>query len=83
VRGFGLATFEQTLLVEVYNEMGEVVGSQPIMVDAPDIGYPGSFEANVSYTVSEAGYGRIVVQDISPAFGGISHLSSVEVYLTP
>jgi hypothetical protein len=83
VTGFGLASFEQTLLVEVLDEDGEVVGSQPVIVDAPDLGEPGHFQADVSYEVSEPGPGRILVRDVSPAFGGNSHLSSVEVNLEP
>lgn len=83
VAGFGLAGFEQTLLVQVFDEDGEVVGSQPVMVAAPDLGEPGPFQADIAYTVSAAGPGRVVVRDISPAFGGDAHLSSVEVNLAP
>jgi hypothetical protein len=83
VSGFGLASFEQTLLVEVLDEDGDVVGSQPVMVSSPGLGEPGPFQANVSYQVSSAGPGRIVVRDISPAFGGDTHRSSVEVDLAP
>ncbi len=83
VIGFALASFEQTLLVEVLDENGDVVGSEPVMVDAPDLGQPGPFEVHVEYTVSVAQAGRVVVRDISPAFGGDTHLSSVEVNLAP
>lgn len=83
VEGFGLAGFEQTLLIEVLDQDGAVVGSQPVMVEAPDLGFPGPFSADVPYTVSASGPGRIVVRDISPAFGGNAHLSSVEVNLEP
>jgi hypothetical protein len=83
VRGFGLAGFEQTLLVEVHDEEGEVVGSEPVIVDAPDLGQPGFFDVEVEYTVNQAQHGRIVVRDVSPAFGGDAHLSSVEVNLAP
>ena len=83
VSGFGLASFEQTLLVEVLDENGDVICSEPVMVAAPDLGEPGPFEADIDYTLSEAGPGRIVVRDVSPAFGGTTHLSSVEVSLAP
>lgn len=83
VEGFGLASFEQTLLVEVQDTSGAVVGSMPVIVDAPDLGQPGTFSGDVSYTVSEAGPGRIVVRDVSPAFGGNTHLASVEINLSP
>jgi hypothetical protein len=32
--GYALASFEQTLLVEVHNVDGEVVGLQPVTVNA-------------------------------------------------
>lgn len=83
VEGFGLAGFEGTLVIEIQDAEGNVVGSQPIIVEAPDIGLPGPFSAEVIYLVGEAGPGRVVVRDISPAFGGDSHLSSVEISLEP
>jgi hypothetical protein len=83
VEGFGLAGFEQTLLIEVYDADGSLVGSQPIIVKAPDLGLPGPFSADILYAVAVTGPGRIVVRDVSPAFGGDSHLASVEVMLEP
>ena len=83
VEGFGLASFEQTLVAEVLDADGNVIGMEPITVQAPDLGIPGPFSAEVSYTLSEAGPGRIVVRDISPAHGDNTHLSSVEVNLEP
>jgi hypothetical protein len=83
VEGFGLGGFEQTLVVEIIDQSGGVVGLMPITVDAPDLGFPGFIIADVPYTLGMAGPGRIVVRDISPAFGGDSHLSSVEVTLEP
>lgn len=83
VRGFGWASFEQTLVAEVYDAGGARVGQAPITVAAPDLGQPGPFEVEVPYSVSGPGPGRIVVLDPSPAFGGPVHLSSVEVQLRP
>jgi hypothetical protein len=83
VSGFALASFEQTLVVDVIDEEGNVVGSQPLIVDAPDLGQPGPFSAAVPYTVSAPGPGRIVVRDPSVAFDGDVHLASVEVELFP
>lgn len=81
VSGRGLASFEQTLIVELLDAEGEVIDSQPIIVDAPDLGQPGEFSTELSYTVAETTPARIVVRDPSPAFGGDVHLSSVEVTL--
>ncbi|HEY5573086.1 MAG TPA: Gmad2 immunoglobulin-like domain-containing protein, partial [Anaerolineales bacterium] len=83
VEGFGLASFEQHLLVEVYDEQGSLAGSQPVTVQSPEMGHPGPFSADVSYNVQTAGAGRVVVRDPSPAFNGDVHLSSVEVRLEP
>ena len=83
VEGFALASFEQTLLIDILDEQGNVVGSQPVTVQAPDLGQPGPFSADVVYTVTASGPGRVVVRDVSPAFGGDTHLSSVEITLEP
>lgn len=83
VRGFALASFEQTLVVEVYDQAGNLVGSKPIMTSAPDMGLPGPFDDVVTYTVGSSGAGRIVVRDPSVAYDGDYHISSVEVTLEP
>lgn len=83
VEGYGLASFEQTLLIEVLDASGAILGSLPVVVQAPDVGQPGSFQADVAYGATSAGAGRIVVRDVSPAFGGDTHLTSVDVHLGP
>ena len=83
VRGFALASFEQTLVIDVYDQAGNLVGSKPIMTSAPDIGLPGPFDDTVTYVVGSAGPGRIVVRDPSVAYVGDYHISSVEVTLAP
>jgi hypothetical protein len=40
----------------------------------------GPFQADIPYTGGGTGAGRIVVRDISPAFGGDFHLASVEIH---
>lgn len=83
VEGIGLASFENTLVISILNADGITIAEQPVMVAAPDWGMPGPFSAEVPYTVGVSQPGRIVVRDISPAFGGDSHLASVEVNLAP
>ena len=68
MEGFALATFEQTLLIEILDSEGNVAGTESVIVQAPELGQPGPFSADVAYTVTEAGPGRIVVRDPSPAF---------------
>jgi hypothetical protein len=83
VEGFALASFEQHLVVEVYDLDGNLIGFSPVTVTAPDLGIPGPFMVDVPYTLAAAGPGRIVVRDPSVAFEGDVHLSSVEVMLSP
>lgn len=81
VRGRGLASFEQTLIVELLDEEGRLITSTPLMVQAVDLGEWGTFEATLSYEISGEMPARVVVYDPSPAFGGEVHLASVEVTL--
>lgn len=83
VSGFGQASFEQTLVIEVQDEQGNVVGSEPVIVEGPGLGEPGAFSVNVAYSVTSAGPGRIVVRDPSPAFGGDTYVTTVEITLEP
>lgn len=84
VEGLGLASFEQTLVIDVLDEAGRFLASVPVTVAAPDLGQPGPFSADIPYTLSSASTaGRVQVRDVSPAHGGNSHLSSVEVTLNP
>lgn len=83
VEGFALASFEQTLVVEVYDGDGNRVGMQAVIVQAPDMGIPGPFSADVPYQVGSPGPGRILVRDPSPAFDGDIHLASIEITLEP
>jgi hypothetical protein len=83
VSGFGLASFENTLVVEVLDANGNRLDSAPVTVGAPDLGQPGPFAAALFYTVDKVQPGRIIVRDPSVAFGGAVHISSVEVQLQP
>lgn len=83
IEGVGIASFEGTFVLDVLDSSGAIVGSQPVIVSSPDLGLPGTYSANVLYSVVDSGPGRIVVRDPSPAFGGDVHLASVEVQLEP
>lgn len=82
VEGFGWASFEQTLLVEIVDVNGVVIGSAPVIVQGPDVGLPGPFAVDVPYSLSAAGPGRVIVRDISPAFGQTLHETTVDVDLS-
>lgn len=83
VAGFALASFEQTLLIEILDAKGRVVGYETIVVQAPDAGQPGPYRADIAYTLIEPGPGCVVVHDPGTAFEGDNHLNSVEVTLEP
>jgi hypothetical protein len=83
VEGVAVAGFEQTLVAQIYDEGGSLVGQAAITVSAAEMGVPGPFAVDVMYTVDAEGAGRIVVLDPSPAFGQTVHLASVEVQLQP
>ena len=83
VEGYGWASFEQTLVVELYDEQGTLLTMQPIIVQSPEMGQPGLFRAELAYTINTPGAGRIVVRDPSVAFAGDVHVTSVEVRLEP
>ncbi len=84
VSGIAVASFEQTLAVEVQDENGTVVGQASVLVQAPAFGgQPGPFSVNVPYAIGAAQVGRVVVKDVSVGIPGLIHLSSVEVTLQP
>ncbi len=83
VEGFALASFEQTLVIEILDELGNVIGSQPVIVQAPDLGQAGPFSAEVAYSLTTPGAGRLVVRDPSAAFAGDVHVSTIEIHLAP
>lgn len=83
VEGIGLASFEQTLVVTVYNADGTSIASLPLIVAAPDLGLPGTFSIDLPYVVGAEQPGRVTVSDPSVVFAGENHLASVEVTLAP
>jgi hypothetical protein len=83
VEGFALASFEQTLLVELQDADGNVIAHQSVIVQAPDLGQPGRFLADLVYDIQSETPARLAVRDISPAFGGDIHVASVEITLAP
>ncbi|MCS6962795.1 Gmad2 immunoglobulin-like domain-containing protein [Thermoflexus sp.] len=83
VQGIGVARFEQTLVAELLDEEGDLLGARTITLDAADPGHPAPFRVEIPYRISRSGPGRVVVRDPSPAFAGDFHRTSVEVWLEP
>jgi hypothetical protein len=77
-----IAPFENTLAVRIYLPDGTLVNESPLMVDAPDLGAPGTF--SLTLDLSSAGVsGPVIVQfvDVSMADGSTLALGSVVVNL--
>lgn len=82
VQGQSRPTFEQNLVVAVYDQFGELLGLTPTTLDSP-AGSPGNFNTELAFTVSSEQPGRVSVYETSAMDGGMVHLSSVEVTLRP
>lgn len=82
ITGEAAPTFEQHLNAMIQDEMGNVIATGSTIIQA-DAGQRGPFSFTLTYRITAAGPGRIVVYDTSPRDGGIVHLASVEVRLTP
>lgn len=83
VAGTALASFEGTLIIELLDTEGNLLASQPVIVQAAEMGQYGPFEIDLPFQVSAPGAGRVVVHDPSVVFQGYVHLASVEVNLAP
>ncbi len=82
VQGQSRPTFEQNLVVAVYDQFGAVVGLTSTTLDSP-AGSPGNFNTEVSFTVASEQPGRVSVYETSAMDGGVVHLASEEVTLRP
>jgi hypothetical protein len=82
VRGFSVSFFEQTVVAVVLDANGVVVGNTPLIIQA-ELGQAGTYEGDVTYTVTDTQPGAIQVYATSPRDGSIVHLSSVDVTLAP
>jgi Immunoglobulin-like domain of bacterial spore germination len=76
--------FENTLRGTVYDATDRVVGQGPVMV-TPDVsgqlGGPGTFTGQLSFSGAAAGRGRVEVADVSPRDGSILASAGVMVVL--
>ena len=53
------------------------------MVSSPDMGEPGPFEADLSYSVSAQDSARLAAYHTSPRDGGLLHFTTVQFRLLP
>lgn len=80
VSGQSDPAFEQSIVVEVTDQNGAVVGQVPTQIQA-EAGQRGPFSVDVPFKIDADQPGRISVYMTSARDGGVTHLSSVEVQL--
>lgn len=74
--------FEATLVAQIRDAAGNVLGMTPVMVQAPDIGQGGPFEGTVEFTApDEPQAGSLEVFEASAKDGSIVVLQTVPVQL--
>jgi hypothetical protein len=82
VSGQSRPTFEQHLVVAVYDESGAELALQPVII-ASEAGTAGPYTIDLNFSVANEQPGRISVYETSARDGGIIHLTSVELTLSP
>ncbi len=77
-----IAPFESNLVYRIYTGSGEFVNQSSLMVDAPDMGAPGTFELTFDLTMAGAtGPIRVEFWDLSPADGSPLAMDAVMLIL--
>jgi hypothetical protein len=77
-----IAPFENNLVYHVYDMNLNELAVGPLMVNAPDMGAPGTFELNLDLSsVDYSGPIFVTVSDLSPADGAILALDSIVLIL--
>ena len=81
VRGsVSVSPFESTLLWQVYDAAGQVIGRGPIMVDA-EMGQPGNFADQITFAAGAGGPGRVEIAELSAKDGSVVVSAAVDVVL--
>jgi hypothetical protein len=77
-----ISPFENTLVYRIYNVVNEEVVSAPLMVDATEMGGPGTFTLNFDLTsAGVTGLIRLEILDISMADGSTLALDAIMLVL--
>jgi Immunoglobulin-like domain of bacterial spore germination len=77
-----IAPFENNLVFHVYDMYLNELSVGPLMVDAPDMGAPGTFKLDLDLSVVDySGPIFITISDLSPADGAILALDSIVLEL--
>lgn len=83
VDGYGVASFEGTLLLSLLDGEGRVLAEAVLTVAAEEMGMAGPFQAELAFQVNDEQPGRIVLTDPLPVFNGLGHVTSIAVTLLP
>lgn len=83
VQGAGWTDSDLPLTVQLIDRFGEALATREVTLDAPSRGQIGTFEAELAYQIPFAQYAHIVVFERGAVIPGVTHHSSVEVYLKP
>jgi hypothetical protein len=68
---------------EICGTEDNILAQGNAMIDAADVGQPGPFSGQLTYSVSQQTPARIVVFAASPRDGGLLHLNSIPILLLP
>lgn len=71
--------FEATLTGRVYNSLGQIIGTAPVMVTG-ELGKPGTFNTQFAFDTNRAtGFGRVEVAELSAKDGSVAVSTIVPV----
>jgi hypothetical protein len=95
VEGYSQYVFENQLAVILCGEGGSgspepvcgtadnVLEVGSATVSSPDVGQPGPYAGDLPYTITSPVQARLVIYSVSPRDGGILHLATVPLQLSP
>lgn len=83
VEGAGWVDHGGSIVIQILDRYGDVLGSTETDIASPAEGHIGSFSAQVEYQIAYPQWARIAVAEAHPVIEGPSHYSSVEVWLRP
>lgn len=74
-----IAPFENNLSYRIYTGEGNELAAGPLMVSAPDLGAPGTFDATLDLSAFPRGPILLVIADFSAADGSVLAMNSVQL----
>lgn len=74
-----IAPFENNLSYRIYNDQGNEIAAGPMMVSAPDLGAPGTFDATLDLSAFAPGPILLIIADFSAADGSVLAMDSVRL----